>query len=115
MSILIMLFIIILDVVSHYISLPKVPPPPPLSRPRYDIFSWAVHIDRPYGALIIFHTGGSVVGVGVEIYITEDAGPGRAAGFSMLWYSILWFSISGNNMLIYVICVIECYIIIYFI
>ena len=24
-------------------SLPKLPHPPPLSRPRYDIFSWAVH------------------------------------------------------------------------
>ena len=34
--------------------------------PRYDIFSAAVHVDRPYGALDIFNTGGSVVGVGVE-------------------------------------------------
>ena len=48
-------------------SVPTIPHPPPLSRPRYDIFSWAVHIDRPYGALIIFHTGGSVVGVSYYI------------------------------------------------
>ena len=45
------------------------PHPPPLLRPRYDIFSWAVHIDRPYGALKVFHTGGSVVGVGVAIVV----------------------------------------------
>ena len=44
-------------------------PPPPLSPLQYDIFSWAVHIDRPYGALNIFHTGGSVVGVGVAIVV----------------------------------------------
>ena len=43
--------------------------PIPLSRPRYDIFSWAVHIDRPYGAVNIFHTGGSVVGVGLAIVV----------------------------------------------
>ena len=43
--------------------------PPQLSRPRYDIFSWAVHIVRPYGALNIFHTGGSVVGVGVAMVV----------------------------------------------
>ena len=42
---------------------------PPLLRPLYGIFSRAVHIDRPYGALVIFHTGGSVVGVGVEIMV----------------------------------------------
>ena len=50
-------------------SLPKPPHPPPLSRPRHDIFSGAVFIDRPYGALNIFHTGGSVVGVGVPILV----------------------------------------------
>ena len=43
------------------------PHPPPLSRPRYDIFSGAVRIKRLCGALNIFHTGGSVVGVGVVI------------------------------------------------
>ena len=32
-------------------------------------YFWAVHIDRPYGALKIFHTGGSVVGVGVAIWV----------------------------------------------
>ena len=53
-------------------SLPKIPPPPPLSRPRYDIFSGAVHIDLPHGALVIFHTGGSVVGVGVVILVLNN-------------------------------------------
>ena len=33
------------------------------------MFSWAEHIDRPYGALNIFHTVGSVVGVGVVVVI----------------------------------------------
>ena len=37
--------------------------PPPLSQPRYDMFSGEVHINRPYGALKIRHTGDSVVGV----------------------------------------------------
>ena len=50
-------------------SLPKIPCPPPLSRHRYDIFSGAVHIKLPYEALTIFHTAGSVVGVGVEIMV----------------------------------------------
>ena len=54
-------------------SLPEFPHPPPLLRPLYDIFSGAVHIDRPYGALIIFHTGGSVVGVGVEIMVLRTS------------------------------------------
>ena len=35
--------------------------------PRYDVFSAAAHVNRPYGALEICRTGGSVVGVGVEI------------------------------------------------
>ena len=51
------------------ISLQTNPHPPPLSQPWYDICSWAVHIDRPYGALKIFHTGGSVLGVVVAIAI----------------------------------------------
>ena len=51
---------------------PQFPPPPPLSWPLYDIFSGAVQIDRPYGALIIFHTAGSVVGVGVEIVVLSN-------------------------------------------
>ena len=50
-------------------SLQTNPHPPPLSRPRYDIFSGAAHTERPYGALKICHTGGSVVGVGVEIMV----------------------------------------------
>ena len=33
------------------------------------MISGAVHIDRPYGALNTFHTGGSVVGVGVAILV----------------------------------------------
>ena len=59
--------------------LPRFPHPPPLSRPRYDIFSWAVHVDRPYGALNMFHTGGSVVGVGVVILVLSilTSEPGR--------------------------------------
>ena len=46
-------------------------PPPPLSRHRSDIFSGAVHIKLPYEALTIFHTAGSVVGVGVEIMVLK--------------------------------------------
>ena len=46
---------------------PELPYPPPLSRPRYVIFSWAVHRNRPYGAPTIFHTEGSVLGVEVVI------------------------------------------------
>ena len=53
---------------AHY---PKFHPPPPLSRHRYDIFSGAVHIKLPYEALTIFHTAGSVVGVGVEIMVLK--------------------------------------------
>ena len=33
-----------------WLSLPEFPRPPSLLQLRYDIFSWAVHIDRPYGA-----------------------------------------------------------------
>ena len=51
------------------ISEPNLPPPPPLSRLRYDIFSGVVHIKRPCEALKIYHTGGSVVGVGVVILV----------------------------------------------
>ena len=50
-------------------SLQQITHPPSLSRPRYDIFSWAVRIDRPYGALKTFHTGDPVVGVGVAIAV----------------------------------------------
>ena len=45
------------------------PHPAPLSWRRYDIFSGAVHIKLHYDALNIFHTGGSVEGVGVEIVV----------------------------------------------
>ena len=38
-----------------------------VSRPRCDVFSGAVHVDRHHGALNIFQTGGSVVGVGVVV------------------------------------------------
>ena len=48
-----------------YCWLPEFPHPPPLLRLRHDIFSGAVHRNLPYGALNIFHAGGSVVGVGV--------------------------------------------------
>ena len=41
----------------------------PVSWPRYDIFSGAVHRKRLHGALTIFHTGGSVVRVGVAILV----------------------------------------------
>ena len=45
--------------------------PPPLSRPQYDTFSGAVQIDRPYAALIISRTGGSVAGVGVAMLVLK--------------------------------------------
>ena len=48
--------------------------PPQLSRPRYDIFSWAVHTDRPYGALKIFHTGAVIVGMGGDLFVVNSAG-----------------------------------------
>ena len=66
-------------------------PPPPLSRPRYDIFSWTVHIDRPYGALIILHTGGSVVGVGVEIMVlSNELGGGAAEVIKIQQRGVQW-------------------------
>ena len=46
---------------------------PPLSQPRYDVFSGAVHVSRPYGAPYIFHSGGSVAGVGVVILALRTA------------------------------------------
>ena len=36
---------------------------------QYDILSGAVHRCRPYGALEMFHTGGSVLGVGVAMLV----------------------------------------------
>ena len=64
-------------------SLPLFPRPPPLSWPRYDIFSGAVHINRPYGDLNIFHTGGSVVGVGLEFLVLRwFQGPRAACSWS---------------------------------
>jgi len=44
-------------------------PPTPTITPLHVIFSRAVHIILPYGALNICHTGGSVVGLGVEILV----------------------------------------------
>ena len=44
---------------------------PPGPTIMYDIFSGAVHIDRPYGALNIFHTEGSVVGVVVDVLVLK--------------------------------------------
>ena len=52
-----------------YISPSTFPHPPPLSCHRYDIFSGAVHVKLHYDALNIFHTGGSVVGVGVDMLV----------------------------------------------
>ena len=37
------------------------------------IYFWGSTIKRPYGALNIFHTGGSVVGVGVLILVLRNA------------------------------------------
>ena len=39
-------------------------PPTPTITARYDILSGAVHTKLPYETLNIYHTGGSVVGVG---------------------------------------------------
>ena len=63
---IIMLLLLLLITIIIIISLQQRPHPPPLSRPRYDIFSGAAHITRPYKALKICHTGGSVVGVGAR-------------------------------------------------
>ena len=47
-----------------------------LTRPHYYgsglTFSGAVHVNRPYGAPNIFHTDGSVVGVGVVILDSQS-------------------------------------------
>ena len=65
----------------HAVMTTIISPPTPLSRPWYDIFSGAVHIKRTCGDLNIFHTGGSVVGVGMVISVLvssyQTASPSR--------------------------------------
>ena len=63
----------------HAVMTTIISPPTPLSRPWYDIFSGAVHIKRPHGALEQFHAGGSVVGLGVAILVKQATRPWEAA------------------------------------
>ena len=58
---------------QFWVDYQNFPTHPPLSLPMYDIFSGAVHIKRPYGALKLFLTGGSVVGVDI---LSSRAQPG---------------------------------------
>ena len=62
----------------------------PLSRLRYGIFPGAVHINRPYAAHQIFHTMGSVVGVGVIILVLKGITLATARARASLGRSALY-------------------------